>query len=74
VILSLKIIPRARRTEFAGEMADGSRKVRVAAPPEDGKANRELCKFLASHYGVPLNDVEILTGATSTRKQIKIHR
>jgi len=72
VTLTLKIVPRARKTEFAGTMADGALKVRVAAVPEDGKANAELCRFLAAHYGVAQRDVEIVSGAASTRKQVRI--
>ena len=47
--LKVKVIPRSRKTEFAGEMEDGSVKIKVAAVPEDGKANKELCSFLARH-------------------------
>ena len=70
--LNIKVIPRAAKTEMAGEMADGTLKVRVKAVPEDGKANDELCYFLARHYGVARQDVEIITGATSQRKRIRI--
>lgn len=70
--LNIKVIPRAAKTEMAGEMADGTLKVRVKAVPEDGKANEELCHFLARHYGVARNSVEIITGATSQRKRIRI--
>jgi uncharacterized protein len=70
--LTLKIVPRAKKTEFAGTMADGAQKVRVAAVPEDGKANEELRRFLAGHYGVPLSKVEIVAGAASTRKLVRI--
>ena len=70
--LTVKVVPRAKRTELAGTMADGALKIRLAAVPEDGKANTELCRFLASHYGVPLSAVTIPAGATSTRKQVRI--
>lgn len=70
--LNIKVIPRAAKTEMAGEMADGTLKVRVKAVPEDGKANEELCHFLARHYGVARSSVEIVTGATSQRKRIRI--
>lgn len=53
-------------------MADGVQKVRVAAVPEDGKANEELRRFLSAHYGVPLAQVEIVAGAASTRKLVRI--
>ena len=72
MVFSLKISPRAKKTEFAGTMADGTVKVRVAAVPEDGRANQELRRFLARHYGVTLAQVEIVTGAASTRKQVRV--
>ena len=70
--LKIKVIPRAAKTEMAGEMADGTLKVRVKAVPEDGKANEELCGFLARHYGVARAAVEIVSGATSQRKRVRI--
>ena len=70
--LNVKVIPRAARTEMAGEMADGTLKVRVKAVPEDGKANEELCLFLARQYGVGRADVEIVSGATSQRKRVRV--
>lgn len=70
--LTVKVVPRAKRTELAGQMADGSLKVRVAAVPEDGRANAELRRFLAEHYGVTLAAVEIVAGAASTRKVVRI--
>jgi uncharacterized protein YggU (UPF0235/DUF167 family) len=49
--LILKVIPSARKTEIVGTMSDGALKVRVAAVPEDGKANTELCRYLREIYG-----------------------
>jgi uncharacterized protein (TIGR00251 family) len=72
VELNIKVIPRAAKTEMAGEMADGTLKVRVKAVPEDGKANEELCHFLARQYGVARSSVEIVSGATSQRKRVRI--
>ncbi|MCZ2148700.1 MAG: DUF167 domain-containing protein [Bryobacterales bacterium] len=74
LILKIKVIPRSSRTEMAGEMADGALKVRVAAPPEKGKANAELCAFLAKHYGVPRDSVSIMSGETSPLKRVRIRR
>jgi uncharacterized protein (TIGR00251 family) len=51
-------------------MADGTLKVKVAAVPEDGKANEELCRILTSHYGV--SDVAVIAGKTSTRKMVRV--
>ncbi len=70
--LQIKVIPRAPKTELAGTMADGTLKVRIAAPPDQGKANAELIRFLASHYKVPESDIKILSGQTSTRKLVRI--
>jgi uncharacterized protein (TIGR00251 family) len=74
LILRIKVIPKSNRTEMAGEMADGTLKVRVAAPPEKGKANAELCAFLAKHYGVPRDSVAIMSGETSPLKHVRIKR
>ncbi len=70
--IQIKVLPRAAKTEFAGEMADGTLKLRVKAVPEDGKANEELLSFLARHYGVARQSVQIVAGATSQRKRIRI--
>jgi uncharacterized protein len=70
--LALKVIPRAARTEFAGQLADGTLKLRVKAVPENGRANEELCAFLARHYNVARTAVSIVAGATSTRKRVRI--
>lgn len=72
--LRVKIIPRSPRNEFAGELADGTLKIRVAAPPEKGKANDALCSFLAEHYGVPKGSVKILSGHTATLKLVQVSR
>jgi uncharacterized protein YggU (UPF0235/DUF167 family) len=55
-------------------MADGTLKVKIAAAPDKGNANAELCAFLAAHYGVPKSAVTILSGQTSTRKLVRIGR
>jgi uncharacterized protein (TIGR00251 family) len=68
----IKVIPRSPRTEFAGEMADGTVKVRVAAPPEKGKANDALCAFLAVHYGVTRERVRVISGHTAALKLVRI--
>jgi uncharacterized protein len=70
--LKVKVTPRAPRTEFAGEMSDGTLKIRVAAPPDKGQANEELCDFLARHYNVPRAQVEVISGQTATRKLVKL--
>jgi len=71
--LAIKVVPRASRSEVAGTMADGSLKVKVAAVPEKGKANAELCAVLARHFDVLPSAVEVIAGAASTRKRVRIH-
>lgn len=68
----VKVIPRSARSEIAGEMADGTLKVKVAAQPEKGKANEALCAFLAGHYGVPRTAVTIVSGHTSALKLVRV--
>jgi uncharacterized protein (TIGR00251 family) len=72
VTLKIKVTPRSARTEFAGEMADGTLKVHVAAPPDKGQANDELCAFLAKHYGVARAQVTVISGQTATRKLVRV--
>lgn len=72
--LRVKVIPRSARSEVAGTLADGTLKVRVAAPPEKGKANEELCRFLAANYGVARSAVTIVGGHTSALKLVRIER
>ena len=70
--LRVKVIPRSARSQIAGELADGTLKVKVAAPPERGKANEELCRFLAEHYGVPKGAVTVISGHTSALKLVRV--
>ena len=72
VDITVKVIPKSSRTELAGTLPDGTWKVKVAAVPEKGKANKELCEFLADHFGVSRSRVTILSGATSHVKRVRI--
>ena len=69
----VKVIPRSAKSEIAGEMADGTLKVKIAAPPEKGKANDALCTFLADYYGVPRNAVAIVSGHSAALKLVRIN-
>ena len=68
----VKVIPKSSKTEFVGYLPDGIWKVRIAAVPEKGKANKELIEFLARHLGVSRSRVEIVSGATSHLQRIHI--
>jgi uncharacterized protein (TIGR00251 family) len=68
----VKVIPKASKTEFVGYLPDGTWRVKIAAAPEKGKANHELCEFLAAHLGVPQSKIQIVSGETSRLKRIRI--
>jgi len=70
--LRVKVIPRSSRTELAGILADGTWKVKVAAVPEKGKANRALCDFIAEKLGVAKTRVRIVAGETSQLKRVRV--
>ena len=70
--ITVKVIPKSSRTELAGQLADGTWKVKVAAAPEKGKANKALCAFLAGHFGVPQSRVLIVSGTRSHLKRVRI--
>ena len=72
VTFKVRVQPRASRTEIAGEHA-GAVKLRIAAPPVDGKANEECRRFLAKLLGVSASLVEIRSGESSRDKVIRIH-
>jgi uncharacterized protein (TIGR00251 family) len=67
----VRVVPRASRTEIAGEH-DGALRVRVAAPPVDGAANEELIRALAKSFALPRNAVEIASGHESRIKQVRV--
>ena len=71
LILTLHVQPGAKRTGFAG-LHGGAVKLRLAAPPVDGKANAALCAFLAEICGAPKSDVQLLSGETSRAKRVRI--
>lgn len=69
--LTLHIQPGASRTECAGVHGDAHR-IRLAAPPVDGRANAALVAFLADAFGVRRRDVEIVSGSSARRKIVRI--
>lgn len=68
----VKIHPNASRSAIKECLDDGTIKIDIAAPPEKGKANRELIAFLAKTFDVPRGFVEIVCGETARQKQIRI--
>ncbi len=67
----VRVQPRSRCNEIAGLHGDAL-KIRLTAPPIEGKANQALQKFLARQLRVPASAIEILTGHTSRQKQVHV--
>jgi uncharacterized protein (TIGR00251 family) len=71
VALRLHVQPGARVTEIVGMHGDAL-KVRLAAPPVDGKANACLVDFLADRLGIAKSSVSIVGGETSRTKRVRV--
>ncbi len=71
VALTLRIVPRASRDAVAGAMGEAL-KIRLRAPPVDGKANAALRAFLADTLDVPERAVTILSGETGRLKRVRV--
>jgi uncharacterized protein (TIGR00251 family) len=71
VVLSVRVQPRASKTEIAGVM-DGALKVRLQAPALEDRANEALCEFLAVLLKTPKSAVRILSGHRSRSKRVEI--
>ena len=69
--LTLHIQPGAKKTEVTGEHGDAL-KIRLAAPPVDGKANDALLRFLADRLGLARQQVILKSGQTSRRKIVEV--
>ena len=69
VILSCHVQPNASRTAVAG-MYGTDLKIALKAPPVDGKANRELCRFLADLFGLSSSSAQLVAGQASRKKKV----
>lgn len=72
LILTLRIQPGASHSGFAG-LHDGALKIRINAPPVEGRANRELIDFLATVFGCAKANVVLLRGESGRTKVVRIH-
>ena len=70
-ILTVHVQPGARKTEIIGPHGDAL-KIRLAAPPVDGKANTALIEFIAKRLDVPKSSICLIGGQTSRRKLLEI--
>lgn len=71
VTIDILVQPRASRAKI-GPMHDGRIKIAVTAPPVDGEANAAVIELFAKQLGIPRGNVEVITGASSRRKTLRI--
>lgn len=71
LILNVRVVPRASKDAVQGIMGDAL-KIRIQAPPVEGKANAYLIKFLSKQWKIPRSTIEILSGETGRSKRLRI--
>ncbi|MDQ1277159.1 MAG: uncharacterized protein QG555_199 [Thermodesulfobacteriota bacterium] len=71
VLLKLKVLPRSSRCELVGRHGDAL-KIKVTAPPLEGRANEEIIEFLAEALGIKKGRLTIITGHKSQHKTVAI--
>ena len=71
LLLDCHLQPGAKRAEFAGQHGERL-KIRISAPPVDGKANEALIRFLADAFAVSRQQVSLLSGQSSRQKRLRI--
>jgi uncharacterized protein (TIGR00251 family) len=70
--LAIRVTPRARKNEVAEISSDGTVRIRLAAPPVEGKANEALIEFLSEVLEVPRSSIEIVAGYSGRDKLISV--
>jgi len=69
--LKIQITPNASKNEIIGWVND-SLKIKIAAPPKKGKANKELIAFLSKEWNIPRYTIEIVKGFKNRQKFLEI--
>ena len=70
--LAVRITPRASRNEIVEIQSDGTVRIHITAPANEGKANDELIKFLSEVLGAPKTHIDIVAGASGRDKLISV--
>jgi hypothetical protein len=68
-ILTLRVVPRASRNKVDGLLGDAL-KIRLQAPPVEGKANKALTRFLSKSLKIPASHIQVISGETSRNKRV----
>lgn len=71
-VIKVKVLPRSSRTEISGK-ANGVYRVKLTAPPVEGRANKALIALFAETLGASKRDIEISSGKLSRVKTVKVH-
>ena len=72
-VVRVRVIPRAKADEISEILQDGRVKIRLVAPPVDGKANKSLKVFLSSILKVPRSSIEIISGSKGRDKVVRVN-
>jgi len=67
----VKVVPGSRSSGIVGFLGDRI-KIKVAAPPEDGRANAAVCTLIAKSLGLPVRSVRVIVGPTSPEKTLHV--
>lgn len=70
--LAIRVTPRASRNEIVEVLSDGTVRIRLTAPPAEGKANEALIEFLSGVLDVPRSRIEIVAGVTGRDKLVSV--
>ncbi len=71
LLMNVKVVPNSSRTQIAGILGDAL-KIKVAQPPEAGRANRAVIELLANALNIPLAQISIIAGHAQPRKTVRI--
>ena len=72
ITLTLHVQPGAKRSEIVGLHGEAL-KIKLAAPPIEGRANEALLKFISDVFSVPLRNTELMQGGQSRHKVVAVH-
>lgn len=72
IIINVRVVPRAAKDGVAGLLGTEALKIRIQAPPVEGKANAYLVKYLSKRWKISRSNIKILSGETGRNKRIQI--
>ena len=70
--LAIRVTPRSSKNEISGVLNDGTIRIRLIAPPVEGKANEALISFLSDVLDVPRSNIEIVAGEAGRDKLVSV--